>query len=592
MQIENIKIKNFRSLENVALEFGKLNLFVGKNDSGKSNLLRTLDLFFNYNKGYDFIWVRDFCSFAKVGLRKAPEILISIDVKPSAGFRDQRSVTWTRVWRREGLHKDEVKYSDGAPLGGKTKVSSLLRNARLDYVPAIKGKDYFSELLASIHDMLERTVEKQIRSAATSFTKSINEHTTSIVDDILKQLGLKSSIELPSDLRELFSRLEFTSEVNGLRFSLEQRGDGIKARHIPIILRWLASQAETLSAPGRPKVVSTWAYEEPENNLELSSCLELADEMLIHSAKIQTFVSTHSPALYKVALDACADDVVVFGVSKASDLQHTEIVRMDNSDLSELDDSMGLIPLLQPEFRKALSRISQLQEARKELTNPTHPTVFVEGVSDKELLDEAVLLFYPQHKDSFQVLCAPHYGDAKTGGHTWVSDRIIAWGHLRSKVLAIGLFDKDQEAVDSRKKATEALTRKSNHCTKCLHLEPSEELKKIFPRGFAVPYAIDELFREVDWDAAEANDWLEERPNKMLLYGFTKEDQSFGEYLKDAIPEDELRRFVTHKLKLSKKKAFTNYLCDLPQDERLKAFLGVKPTLRKLLECFELSEDA
>ncbi|SJK83845.1 ATP-binding protein [Halomonas elongata] len=52
MKIEKIKIQNFRSYrEEISVDFNDLNVFVGKNDIGKSTILEALDIFFNENKG-------------------------------------------------------------------------------------------------------------------------------------------------------------------------------------------------------------------------------------------------------------------------------------------------------------------------------------------------------------------------------------------------------------------------------------------------------------------------------------------------------------------------------------------------------------
>ncbi|ODS40702.1 hypothetical protein BEH94_08750 [Candidatus Altiarchaeales archaeon WOR_SM1_SCG] len=48
--IEKIDINYFRSLKKVSLKnVNELNIFSGRNDSGKSNVLKALDLFFNRN---------------------------------------------------------------------------------------------------------------------------------------------------------------------------------------------------------------------------------------------------------------------------------------------------------------------------------------------------------------------------------------------------------------------------------------------------------------------------------------------------------------------------------------------------------------
>lgn len=48
MKIFDISIKNFRGIKSLnKLKVGDINSFVGKNDSGKSNILKALDIFFN-----------------------------------------------------------------------------------------------------------------------------------------------------------------------------------------------------------------------------------------------------------------------------------------------------------------------------------------------------------------------------------------------------------------------------------------------------------------------------------------------------------------------------------------------------------------
>jgi len=45
--IDHIKLANFRSIESISIEAGELTAFIGTNGSGKSNVLRALNLFFN-----------------------------------------------------------------------------------------------------------------------------------------------------------------------------------------------------------------------------------------------------------------------------------------------------------------------------------------------------------------------------------------------------------------------------------------------------------------------------------------------------------------------------------------------------------------
>lgn len=52
MKIKKVKLSNFRVYkEETIIDFSDLNVFVGKNDIGKSTILEALDIFFNENKG-------------------------------------------------------------------------------------------------------------------------------------------------------------------------------------------------------------------------------------------------------------------------------------------------------------------------------------------------------------------------------------------------------------------------------------------------------------------------------------------------------------------------------------------------------------
>lgn len=58
MKIKKIEIENYRSLRKIELEFGDLTVLIGKNDAGKSNILKVLDLLFNRDESIDFNEIR------------------------------------------------------------------------------------------------------------------------------------------------------------------------------------------------------------------------------------------------------------------------------------------------------------------------------------------------------------------------------------------------------------------------------------------------------------------------------------------------------------------------------------------------------
>lgn len=71
---------------------------------------------------------------------------------------------------------------------------------------------------------------------------------------------------------------------------LSQRGDGIQARHIPIILKYIADEDYKQSTSrGAVKINTLWGFEEPENGLELLKAFEMADQFVVYSEEVQIF---------------------------------------------------------------------------------------------------------------------------------------------------------------------------------------------------------------------------------------------------------------------------------------------------------------
>lgn len=585
MPIKKIRIKNFRSLREVMADVKPLTVFVGCNDEGKSNLLRALDLFFNGDRpgGYSLNWQRDFCAITKIPRNKAAQIEIRITFQLPATFNLSDKVEWTRVWRQEGLHVDDIRLVDGKEIPSRSKAYAFLKSIRYEYVPAIKGPEYFEKLLASVHDMLDTTVRSEIRTAAASFTTEIRKHTKGMLVDLERQLGLKSDIELPSDLRRLFSDLEFRSDAGSHRVALSQRGDGVKVRHIPVILRWLADQANHLSAPGKPRVVTIWGYEEPENNLEIRRCFELADFFINTSSEIQTFLTTHSPVYYSVFNGASGSSEINLVEVQLDQTTGTKLTPRSAgmpSDVDALHSSIGFLDLLEPHVREWKLKVDQLQSRLAEGIDLKHPTIFVEGPSDKVILQTAINKYFAGSKA--KVLCSISNG----GGHGWVKDSLIAWQHSRGPCRAVGLFDKDagsEESLAEFKRIVEDRTKSSVRAVKVRMKAagPALELAKL---KLIVPVAIEELCPKEIWIKARDEGWLEQRPSLTKMYGFSETDVSFNEWIEAKVSDEFLRLVATHRVRADKKEEFSkNVVNCIKKDDCPYDLEPIKELLDELL---------
>jgi AAA ATPase domain len=585
MSITSISIRNFRSIVSLNEKMLDLNIFVGQNDEGKSNVLRALDLFFNHDKndGYEFDWQRDYCCFAPKRVQKAEEIEIGIVIKPPPSFANRNPVIWKKTWRRDGFYRETIKHEDKTEITPKSKITPFLKAMRFDYVPAIKGKDYFQQLMSKLHDMLEATVADKVHEASGTFTQTINQNTKTILEEILTLLGLTTTIQLPANLRSLFAQLEFTSISAEKPFSLNQRGDGIKVRHIPIVLRWLAKQANHLSAPGRPKTVTVWGYEEPENNLELRRCFDLAKEFVEGSDEIQTFVTTHSPAFYSVFRESDQEKVGLFLVSKDSPQPITKVCRIKaDGEIASLDSSMGLMALLEPHFKEARKELTKLRRDVENLTDTTKPTIFCEGPSDKTLFEESLRLFFPAKATAVNVRCSTHHG----GGYNWVSEMLIAWSFSRPTAKAVGVFDKDEGAKKCKGDTEKAINNPSSGKKAfSIDLTPGSELRQCYQHHISVPFGPEELLPKDIWDLAETKGWLEDRPNPLFLYRFDRRDVTFDAHIKSVLTDDHLFRMALKRVKLENKEELAEHVTSIRDEvDRKRVLLGVKPTVEECLK--------
>lgn len=196
--IERVHIKNFRSLVDETIELSDCNFFVGKNDSGKSNVLKALNLFFNertdFNAPYDFN--SDYSKFAKRGAKQAKEVTISLDILIPETFKESGTKTWTKTWRADGLHSDNIEslFKSGS------KGFTLLNRIQYMYIPAVKSNEYFKFLLSEVYLSMTKTANSALRELNIKYSKQLQALTSDLSEQLKEVLRLNSSIQMPQDI--------------------------------------------------------------------------------------------------------------------------------------------------------------------------------------------------------------------------------------------------------------------------------------------------------------------------------------------------------------------------------------------------------
>jgi len=512
--ITKVSIKNFRSIDFADIPFGEITTFVGRNDAGKSNILRALNLFFNGRTDPEtpFLFIRDFNRFAETPAKKAKEISIGVTIRlPDSYRRDgyPDEIFWKKVWRSDGYQRDmeSQTYIDWQDFPPRSRIRAWAEKIIFEYVPAIKDKEFFIDLQGKVYDVLASVAEADLRSSASAFEQHIQDHLANLTQDVSGTFHDSSLITLPANLRHIFEKLEFAS--SGIPLSL--RGDGIKVRHIPMILKFLADKRNSLA--NSIKHTHIWGIEEPENNVEMVSCFEMAKQFSDYAAQgIQAVISTHSPVFYTQAAIG-GGDCFRYLVAKSGQMSFVREVAQDI-----VDSNMGLMPVVAPhilrEKEKWSARIAVLEGHMDELKKQVGgriPYIFCEGETDKIIIEKVIDVFMKEYKQRVRIECGngSAYGSASAA-----ASRLIAWQltqkHQRNPVRGAAIFDYDDAGKAAKKEVEVGINGCRNIHVKVFYHKHNDTAKIMKKKGYSPRVDLEFLYPDTMWLRARDNNFLKQ----------------------------------------------------------------------------------
>jgi len=592
VSIRKIHIENFRSIRRLNVDTSALSIFVGKNDSGKSNVLRALNLFFNgeTNPGRRLIFSDDLNFNYTPPARKAKEITVRLEIEIPRAYQTTNGafIVWEKRWRAEGETKDNyhgIRIVRGQRGGEKREVveipeksnlHSLLKKIEYQYIPAIKDSLFFDSLRGRIYGIISEVADETFRISSTSFEDSIGEHLQDLTSDIVSALGFETRLALPRDLSHVFQKLDFLSGDKAV--SLENRGDGIKARNIPLILKFMAEKKRSLQVRGSMPYSFIWGYEEPENNLELANCVNLADEFWSYTKdKIaQIILTTHSPVFYNLQEK---NDTTFTAKCFHVFFQNEPEGTVANHAASDLDEKMGTMALFAPKTRELETEIRNREESRSEakhLALQNRPKIFVEGESDQLIIQKALEIFSPDNFSNVDVETKP-----KGAGHNYVKDMMMAWRsqhkHHPERPKAVGIVDSDDVGSCVRRE----WNRESDNIKscKCFNYTTPTHIRAALSNGFKLPITLEVLYPKSIWEwSLHQEIYLVDRKLSDVIPSCIREHILREDITIDNILEDEWCIYIKYDYNPLKKKAIARHLISKPDDEVrvvLSAFEGL-----------------
>lgn len=461
--IESITVRYFRSVYTLTISpCNDITVITGRNDVGKSNILKALNLFFCQQTDHlsNFNFTEDYSMLRKAEVKKDTirgQQFISITVRFLRGERMQNSLPPSfSVTRRWDMHspdykettdvhtrmqryakKNNIRYSE------KTTAmfySMFLNKIKFIYVPAIKDARVFNDMVNWLQQSLFDAKNKTILDAPiTKANEAVQEIVGELQTDFKTATGIDNFVELPNTLNYAKGLLQINTATEGGIVPIDKRGDGIRTHYIPKILNYVAENSND---------IYIWGFEEPENSYEYRRCIQVAEEFENRYCKSsQIFISSHSPAFYNNPSERKVVVNVGYEKNKTVLLQ----------DAQHLDEELGYIAL----YQDFIERVKQLEKEntlkdenitalKQSIQQSQTPIVLTEGKTDASLLKLAIKKLNLSEYENWEI--KPILREKTVNNDALIKFLNEMRDNMPSQRLVIGMFDRDAKievSIDS-----------------------------------------------------------------------------------------------------------------------------------------------
>jgi predicted ATP-dependent endonuclease of OLD family len=408
--ITNIRIAGFRSIREADLEVGTdLTAFAGLNNSGKSNVLRALNAFFNNETdvGQSINVDRDYYR-PDLQKKKRKRIRVSIRFELPTNFKFRKgldaaknllggkSFTVTKEWIRDNPAPILILNDRSLSLDEHQKVTQFLQMIKYRYIP---NRVLPTELIRSEHqslrNVLVRRLAKRPKGNIQAFDE-IRETSVRMIESLSRRFEKACpgqgtvSLATPTSWQDLAFTFGYRLSREGVEIEDTAQGAGIQSL---LMLETLYLIDRDYFQQFGWRQAAIWGLEEPESSLHTSLEAHIASylsEISSNSqARLQVFCTTHSDLVLRYS-----HKPIIVSLQKGE----TKFVIKDREialqEVAKLGISRWTHPIL-------LDRL--------------HPIVLVEGKYDCAFLEQAFRLLAPQ-----ETICVSYLerlqGDDATGG--------------------------------------------------------------------------------------------------------------------------------------------------------------------------------
>lgn len=322
MQLTYISVQNYRSITDAyKLDLSDLTVLLGKNNMGKTNIIRALNLGMDILKNMNILnkrkkvmkqlydWHEDFpisLQTAKKLKKKRTTIRMDFTLtgEETAEFQQVTSSSINGILSIYIEFGEDNSISVTVPKKGKN--ASAMTNKiviiseficdkfDVQYIPAVRSEDdAYRSILSLVEDELASIDDDKYQNALSYIDKVQNQCLRQLSDKVKKPLNTFLPEIKSIDLYKTYEGRNYNASFrrtvgididDGVRTSLANKGDGVKS----LVTIAMLSQ---LSAQGQRLVI----VDEPENHLH-PEAIHYIDKVLQKlSEKHQVLVSTHNP---------------------------------------------------------------------------------------------------------------------------------------------------------------------------------------------------------------------------------------------------------------------------------------------------------
>ncbi|MFY7732126.1 MAG: hypothetical protein ACOVSR_01500 [Bacteroidia bacterium] len=219
-------------------------------------------------------------------------------------------------------------------------------------------------------------------------------------------------------------------------------------------------------------------------------------------------------------------------------------------------------------------------------------TIFVEGPTDKKIIERGILLFFEDNLDKVYIDTI-NYG----GGASWVERQLFIWAKSLTKkstsdyyLKAVGVFDDDEAGKTGIKNIKKQIDTNSAEYKTFSIIKSSSKysvfLKSIKSKGITFPTTIEDLISIECWKSAKEKGWLEKRDLSKItidnsILTLKHEDLTIENLKENNFSDDEILQIIS-RIKDDNKKQFSYMVCEQNKEMFMSIYYLLKDILEKL----------